>query len=359
MDSPFYKSYWNMPSRPHQVPTVREIPVHYVGSEQPVDRSVMAVRIEKAFRGFLVRKSVKKIVEIRRQVEEIEKLISDKETVDLIKRDGKERLRINEMLMSLLFKLDSVRGVDSGVRDFRKAVIKKAISLQETIDAIVSGNADVEFDQAEKIIEAINETVMECAEDGENRDGSAKDNAEPEQVGDKEIKEVVDNQRDDVGEEIVENCELKAWMTECLEESVGTNQTESVSDSSANPQNSIESCEEDVNSSSKDEIDAVETHQAEVKEVSGKEYRAGEENSKNRELLEKMIEDNEKMMDMMAKLFERNEMQTKLLSSLSHRVEQLEKAFVCERLRRKKKRNSGTVDSCETIPDNKKCGKRS
>ncbi|XP_044492731.1 uncharacterized protein LOC123216371 [Mangifera indica] len=318
MDAPFYKSYWNLPSHRLQSPIVRGIPVHFVGSEQRVDRSGFAVKIQKVFRGFLVRKSVKKIVEIRSQVEEVEKRISEKETVDLIKRDAKERLRINEVLMSLLFKLDLVRGVDSGVRDCRKAVIKKAISLQEIVDAIVSGNADVEFNRADEI-------VMECAEDGENLDGSLKDNTEP-----------VDNEKD---KEVVENCELKASTSDRLEESVETNQTESQSDSSANPESSIEACDEDVNSSLKDENNAFETHQAEHREVNGKENGTGEENTWNRELLERMIEDNEKMMDMIAQLFERNKMQWKLLSSLSHRVEQLEKAFVCERLRRKKKRN--------------------
>ncbi|XP_031272710.1 BAG family molecular chaperone regulator 6-like [Pistacia vera] len=356
MDTPFYGSFWNLPSRPRQAPIVREIPVHYVGSEQRVDRSGSAVKIQKVFRGFLVRKSVKKIVEIRKKVEEIEKRISEKDTVDWIKSDAKERLRVNEILMNLLFKLDSVRGVDSGVRDCRKAVIKKAISLQELVDAIVSGNADVELDHAEQIIEAIDETVMECAKDGGNRDGSVQDDAEL--VDDEENKRVVDNRSDDLDREVVENCEVKTPASDYLEESVGTNQTESQSDSSANPQSLIEACEEDVNSSLKEENDAVETQEAEDREVNGKENRTGDENTRNRELLERMIEDNEKMMDMMAQLFERNEKQTKLLNSLSHRVEQLEKAFVCERLRRKKKRNSGTVDSCETSPDNKKCGKR-
>ena len=41
------------------------------------------------------------------------------------------------MLMRLLFRLDSVKGVDSGVRDCRKSVIKRAIALQEFLDSIV------------------------------------------------------------------------------------------------------------------------------------------------------------------------------------------------------------------------------
>ncbi|KAJ0095815.1 hypothetical protein Patl1_16985 [Pistacia atlantica] len=280
MDTPFYGSFWNLPSRPRQAPIVREIPVHYVGSEQRVDRSGSAVKDPEGVQRFPCEK----------------------------KREEDRG--------------DKKESVDSGVRDCRKAVIKKAISLQELVDAIVS----------------------------------VQDDAEP--VDDEENKRVVDNRSDDVEREVVENCEVKTPARDYLEESVGTNQTESQSDSSANPQSLIEACEEDVNSSLKDENDAVEAQEAEDREVNGKENRTGDENTTNRELLERMIEDNEKMMDMMAQLFERNEKQTKLLNSLSHRVEQLEKAFVCERLRRKKKRNSGTVDSCETSPDNKKCGKR-
>lgn len=60
------------------------------------------------------------------------------------------------------------------------------------------------------------------------------------------------------------------------------------------------------------------------------------DNKRNRELLEKTIEDNGKMMCMMTQIFERNEQQTRMLNSSSQRVEQLEKAFISEMLRKKK-----------------------
>ncbi|KAL8258398.1 hypothetical protein R6Q59_030439 [Mikania micrantha] len=90
-----------------------------------------------------MRKSVRKISAIRCKVREIEMKINDTETVELIGTDAKERLRVNETLMSLLFKLDSIRGVDFGVRDFRKTVIRKAISLQEKIDSIVDDKTNL------------------------------------------------------------------------------------------------------------------------------------------------------------------------------------------------------------------------
>lgn len=84
----------------------------------------------------MIRKTVKKIASIRNEVYDIERRIDDTEVVSLIRRDAKERLRVNETLMSLLFKLDSIRGVDCGIRDLRKAVTKKAIALQEKVDSI-------------------------------------------------------------------------------------------------------------------------------------------------------------------------------------------------------------------------------
>ena len=85
-----------------------------------------------------MRKSVKKIAAIRREVDEVERRILREEALESMKKDPKERLRVNETLMSLLFKLDSVRGVDLGVRDCRKSVIKRAIALQEFLDSIVA-----------------------------------------------------------------------------------------------------------------------------------------------------------------------------------------------------------------------------
>ena len=86
-----------------------------------------------------MRKSVKKIAAIRREVDEVERQISRDEALESMKKDPKERLRVNEMLMSLLFRLDSMRGVNLGVRDCQKSVIKRAIALQEFLDSIVAG----------------------------------------------------------------------------------------------------------------------------------------------------------------------------------------------------------------------------
>ncbi|XP_050374754.1 BAG family molecular chaperone regulator 5, mitochondrial-like [Argentina anserina] len=98
-----------------------------------------ALKIEKVFRGFLVRKSVSKIAGIKREVDEISKLVS-KEMADFLRIDAKERLKVVETLMSLLLKLDAVKGVDSGVRDLRRAVIKKTIALQDRMEAYAASH---------------------------------------------------------------------------------------------------------------------------------------------------------------------------------------------------------------------------
>ncbi|XP_057774933.1 uncharacterized protein LOC130993914 [Salvia miltiorrhiza] len=135
-------------------PRVVRIPVQFVGSER-LDRTGSAVKIQKVFRGFLVRKSLRKIKDIKIEVDEIEARLKRGEVVELVKRDAKERLRMNESLMALLLKLDSICGVDFGVRGCRKAVIRKAIALQERIDAIVA--ADLDAEEKGEIVDLENE----------------------------------------------------------------------------------------------------------------------------------------------------------------------------------------------------------
>nr|DAD33512.1 TPA_asm: hypothetical protein HUJ06_012363 [Nelumbo nucifera] len=97
----------------------------------------------------MVRRRVKKIVEIKKEVDEVEQRISRRETMDLVRTNAKERLRVNETLMALLFWLDSIRGIDSRVRECWKKVLRKAIALQEKVDAIVVG------DQAATVVDGI------------------------------------------------------------------------------------------------------------------------------------------------------------------------------------------------------------
>ncbi|CAK9171920.1 unnamed protein product [Ilex paraguariensis] len=135
-----------------------------------------------------------------------------------------------------------------------------------------------------------------------------------------------------------EHCVVK----KIVEESAETSPIQDYSEYSVNPQSSIEGGEE--NNCSEKFQDGMEVQRAEqpdgdVKECVGVERR--DDNKWNRELLERLVEDNEKMVSLMAQLFEKNEMQTQMLNSLTHRVDQLEKAFMCDRMRRRKKRHTG------------------
>lgn len=133
-------------------PKVVRIPVHFVGSEQ-VDRTGSAVKIQKVFRGFLVRKCLKKVKDIEVQVDEIEEKLWGSEVVELLRKEEKEKLRMNETLMSLLFKLDSICGMDFGVKLCRKAVIRKAIALQERIDAIAAADSLENYENDDRLTE--------------------------------------------------------------------------------------------------------------------------------------------------------------------------------------------------------------
>ncbi|XP_077250408.1 uncharacterized protein LOC143889898 [Tasmannia lanceolata] len=130
MENPSFRNSWNK-ARPRNSPKeVVSIPIHFFRNEN--NRSDNAVKIQKVFRGFIVRKNMKKIVGIQREADEIERKMLERET-----RDEKERDRVNEMLMGLLFRLDSVCGVvDFGVRNCRKGVIRRVIVLQDKLDAV-------------------------------------------------------------------------------------------------------------------------------------------------------------------------------------------------------------------------------
>jgi hypothetical protein len=286
--------------------------------------------------------------------------------------------------------------VDSGVGDCREAVIKKAIALQETVDSIAAAaNGD------DSVVSAGEKGVDETGE-GEEEDGSVANAADELQNGAAESEAVVSVLADsreareefngtlenvdmasegerkvecdgdvptlmsdycepervlEVVNETVELKEAENDETACqgedrdLEKQVdkdgdcmGTSQTESQSDSSASLMEGDD--EEEEEHSGGVEIE---------KKGDEGEVKSNDESTRRRgkELLERMMEDNERMMGLMAELFERNEMQTRLLSSLSQRVEQLERAYICDQLRRrKKKRNAaaGLLDCLESTP---------
>nr|XP_016489780.1 PREDICTED: uncharacterized protein LOC107809633 [Nicotiana tabacum] len=345
MESPFYGSYWSQPTRPRYSSNMRgipvrpihqnaigikpavQIPVHFVGSdpERSVsalktqkpkpDPSVFSLRIQTVFRGFLVRKNVKKIISIRKEVDEIERKILCGEMAELIQRDERERLRVNETLMSLLLKLDSVRGVDSGVRDCRKAVIKKVISLQEKIDFIVSACNQIAvkeeniYNDSDEVPKLVNQTEY--------------------------IPHSTGNQNEN------ENSTYQSEVSDLLEQSVEAKNQAALNCTKKDEKTQVEG-EFDAAPSIEKSDELPELSVERIERIDEEENEAGlhgeDESRKNRELMEKMVENNEKMMRMMNEMCQRNEMQTLILNSLAQRVAQLEKAFLCDRLKAKPKK---------------------
>lgn len=401
---------------------VVSIPVRFVDSLE-TDRSASALKIQKVFRGLQVRRSMKKILAIKHEVDEIGKRISCPEVLQMLGRDQKERLRVNETLMNLLFRLDSVRGVDVGVKEYRKAVIRKTIALQEKIDAIVAvdaavdqsvtqtaekngaaddgSNLNAELFVASPETEQLRSDASHALEEvtmGDRHDDSDQTMREASEIGEQSqairleeaVKEVEHSDKGETHSLVLDGRESGEYVdiSECgvdkterqedkldLETKAKEDRIETQEDKLDLETEAKEDKDEDLEPSGEDAamtygegshtesqtessqsfIEGVEEnilhenngatvveHHAydKVKE----ENNGGEEgrsSSRNKELLEKMTEDNEKMMGLMAELFERNREQTRLMATLSQRVEQLERAFVCEKFRRKKKRLAG------------------
>ncbi|GFP99155.1 bag family molecular chaperone regulator 5 mitochondrial, partial [Phtheirospermum japonicum] len=65
-----------------------------------------------------------------------QRLIQRQETVDAVRTSQREQIKMNEALMGLLFRLDSVPGLDPNVRELRRHVSRKIVGLQEILDAV-------------------------------------------------------------------------------------------------------------------------------------------------------------------------------------------------------------------------------
>ncbi|KAH9299284.1 hypothetical protein KI387_030966 [Taxus chinensis] len=118
-----------------------DTPWHVTAPPRRMDDTVAAVKIQSAFRGYSVRKtksleSLKIIARVKSSMEEMRRRISDPHCVEIMRQNEKERLKIAEGVMSLLLKLDEIQGVESFVREARRAVAHELVSLHERVDAI-------------------------------------------------------------------------------------------------------------------------------------------------------------------------------------------------------------------------------
>ncbi|KAK4371564.1 hypothetical protein RND71_011039 [Anisodus tanguticus] len=95
-----------------------------------------AVKIQSAYRSHIVRNLVKKISAVNSEANYLQRLIQRQDTVDAVRSSERERIRMNEALMGLLLRLDSVPGVDPTVRELRREVSRRIVGLQEILDAV-------------------------------------------------------------------------------------------------------------------------------------------------------------------------------------------------------------------------------
>ncbi|CAN1259995.1 BAG family molecular chaperone regulator 5, mitochondrial [Linum perenne] len=111
------------------VPIVKEIPIESSSSPaaQTVPHHAAATKIQSAYRAHVIRSLYRKIASVDCGADEVQRRIQLQETVDAVRGDEREKLRVNEELMRLLLRLDSVPGVDPAVREARRKVSRRIV----------------------------------------------------------------------------------------------------------------------------------------------------------------------------------------------------------------------------------------
>ncbi|KAK2982709.1 hypothetical protein RJ640_016371 [Escallonia rubra] len=71
-----------------------------------------------------------------------ERLIQRQEIEDALRNDGRERIKMNEALMEMLLRLDSMPKVDPTVRELRRRVSRQIIGLQEILDVVLGARVE-------------------------------------------------------------------------------------------------------------------------------------------------------------------------------------------------------------------------
>lgn len=372
-------------SNPKPKPRVVSIPIHFVNSDLgasqlprqpwgPVVPSqpspeMAAVKIQKVIRGFLVRKNWSIVRKIEAEAEAIGGEIARDKMV--LEKEVKARIRIGEMLMNLLFRLDSVRGV----RDYRKKAIRKVISLQESVDSIGTRGDNAKSDTIE----------VERSDLAVNSVEFTKQNTESPQTEDNEVVEVVDSM-----EESPINVINSIDTNNCTEQTPGSAVEENVVVESVNSMEeslieSIKSTEtpQMKKSGEKQNVDAEFTEAEELDEVcdptetleleepvegrsntvdqaqeSSQVVTRSNENNETemkgmKDVMEKVVVESERMKNLMEELCKSSARQWRLMEGLVDRVQRLEKE-VAKMEKREKKKRKGCGKRSDSY--SKKCG---
>ncbi|XP_038894826.1 BAG family molecular chaperone regulator 5, mitochondrial [Benincasa hispida] len=127
----------------------------------PPLQSSAAAKIQAAYRSHRIRNLFKTIVAVDREADQIQSLIQRQETVDAVRSNELEKLKMNEALMSLLLRLDSVPGIDLAVREARRKVSRRIVGLQEILDAVSEAKVDFNGWDCDGFVRNWDETVAE------------------------------------------------------------------------------------------------------------------------------------------------------------------------------------------------------
>lgn len=104
--------------------------------------SAAAATIQSAYRAHRIRALYRKIAAVDSEADRMQRLIQRQDTVDAVRANHLEKLKMNEALMALLLKLDSVPGIDPTVRDARRKVTRRIVGLQEILDSVSESQID-------------------------------------------------------------------------------------------------------------------------------------------------------------------------------------------------------------------------
>ncbi|XP_027086052.1 BAG family molecular chaperone regulator 5, mitochondrial-like [Coffea arabica] len=117
-------------------PSTTPVPISVHHQESSPAANAAALKIQSAYRAYLVRSLVKKLSAVNSEANYWERHIQCQETVDAVRTSERERIKINEALMGLLLRLDSVPGTEPNVRALRRHLSRRIVGLQEILDAV-------------------------------------------------------------------------------------------------------------------------------------------------------------------------------------------------------------------------------
>ncbi|CAL9190004.1 unnamed protein product [Musa hybrid cultivar] len=332
-------------------PRVVYIPDHFDGSDEvpavtkparapPSEavRSSAAVAIQRIFRGYMVRKNVRVVSRIATEVEEIERRVCSE--MERLRVDPKERLLVGEMLMALLLRLDSVRGV----REYRKKTIRRVIALQEALDSISAQTLESSnpIDSEPPISAEMQPDNREEVEGTPQEDDS--DGAKTEEASAQECQDPDSNAAHESASQASQDPEPEAkdegFVLVTVEEATGTPLSKAnsgekcvdgdvVTDKAA-LSDSMEQEKREPTTAPAEEAPEISTagwHMAEDSVQAMAEPRKDSKDASGMgEAAKKVMAESERLQGLVAALFERSAQQCRLMAGLVERVEQLESA---------------------------------